>query len=119
MASCTVPQVSSIRCGEWPRELRKRAVFDVDLNQAEARAALFKTLADPARVAIVIALAGASEACVEDLRHMLALSQPTVSHHLRVVRESGIVEARRCGTLRLYSMLPEVLNQMQGLVTDA
>lgn len=80
---------------------------------------MFRTLSDPARVAIVIALVGASEACVEDLRHMLALSQPTVSHHLRVLRTSGIVGARRCGTLRLYHLLPEVLDQMQALALNA
>ena len=102
-----------------PREPRERVRFNIDLEHAEERAAIFRALSDPARVAIVIALAGASEACVEDLRHMLALSQPTVSHHLRVLRQSGIVGARSCGTLRFYHLLPEVLEQMQALTTSA
>ena len=60
---------------------------------AASLAVRFKALADPARVAIVNQLAGAEELCVCQVR--LGLSQPTVSHHLRVLREAGLIEVSR------------------------
>ena len=57
----------------------------------------FKALADPTRVAIVNRLARGSEVCVCDLTAAFDLSQPTVSHHLRILRDAGLVEAQRRG----------------------
>src|SRR6201987_5692648 len=72
---------------------------------AEALAARFKALSDPARVAIVNRLAGADEVCVCEFQ--LGLSQPTVSHHLRVLREAGLIEvARKRGTWVHYRLAP-------------
>src|ERR671929_925654 len=73
---------------------------------AESLAARFKALSDPARVAIVNRLAGADDVCVCEFR--LGLSQPTVSHHLKVLREAGLVEvARKRGTWVHYRLVPE------------
>jgi ArsR family transcriptional regulator len=78
---------------------------------AESLAARFKALSDPARVAIVNRLAGANDVCVCEFR--LGLSQPTVSHHLRVLREAGLIEvARKRGTWVHYRLVPEAVEQL-------
>jgi ArsR family transcriptional regulator len=80
-------------------------------RDAERLAARFKALADPARVEIVNRLAGANEVCV--CRLDIGLSQPTVSHHLRVLREAGLVEvARKRGTWVYYRLVPEAVEQL-------
>src|SRR5919202_6096083 len=70
-------------------------------------AARFKALADPTRVAIVNRLAGADQVCVCDLNSAFELSQPTISHHLRILREAGLVEASPAGTWAYYPLVPE------------
>ena len=69
----------------------------------------FKALGDPTRVSIVNRLAGAGEVCVCMLVGELALSQPTISHHLRILREAGIVAATRRGTWAYYRLVPETV----------
>src|ERR671926_1930241 len=69
-------------------------------------AARFKALADPTRVAIVNRLAAAPEVCVCDLTASFDLSQPTISHHLKILREAGLVEASRRGTRAYYRLVP-------------
>ena len=78
---------------------------------AESLALRFKALSDPARVAIVNRLASADEVCVCEFR--LGLSQPTVSHHLKVLREAGLIEvARKRGTWVHYRLVPEAVEQL-------
>ena len=78
---------------------------------AESLAARFKAHSDPARVAIVNRLAGAAAVCVCEFQ--LGLSQPTVSHHLRVLREAGLVEvAHKRGTWVHYRLVPEAVEQL-------
>jgi ArsR family transcriptional regulator, arsenate/arsenite/antimonite-responsive transcriptional repressor len=72
-------------------------------------AARFKALADPTRIAIVNRLAGAGEVCVCELVGDFELSQPTVSHHLRLLREAGLVESSRRGTWAYYRLVPEAV----------
>ena len=82
-------------------------------DQAQATARLFKALADPARVAIVNGIASADEACTCNFLEPLGLSQPTVSHHLRVLREAGLVEvARRQGTWTFYRLVPGAIEEL-------
>src|SRR5215470_4268144 len=79
---------------------------------AHSLASRFKALADPGRVSIVNRLAGAGEVCVCDFLETLRLSQPTVSHHLRVLREAGLVEvARKRGTWVYYRLVPEAVEE--------
>ena len=85
----------------------------------EALAAKFKALADPARVAIVNRLAAADEVCVCDLNMALDLSQPTVSHHLRVLREAGLVESSRRGTWAFYRLVPEAIAELRETLGGA
>jgi ArsR family transcriptional regulator len=73
-------------------------------------AAQFKALGDPTRIAIVNCLASGGETCVCDFD--FGLSQPTISHHLRVLREAGLVEAKRSGTWMYYRLVPEAVNSL-------
>jgi ArsR family transcriptional regulator len=80
---------------------------------ATALAERFKALSDPARVAIVNRIAGAGEICTCQLTGPLGLSQPTVSHHLRVLKEAGLIEvARKRGTWTFYRLVPEAMQQL-------
>src|SRR5438552_18095506 len=84
---------------------------------AEAReelAARFKALADPTRVAIVNRLAAADEVCVCDLNAAFELSQPTISHHLKILREAGLVDSTRRGTWAYYRLVPEAIDGLRG-----
>ena len=76
-------------------------------------AARFRALADPTRVAIVNRLAGAHEVCVCHLTEAFELSQPTISHHLRILREAGLVEASRRGTWAYYRLVPETVDALR------
>jgi ArsR family transcriptional regulator, arsenate/arsenite/antimonite-responsive transcriptional repressor len=81
----------------------------------DARVALadrFKALSDATRVAIVNRLAGAAEVCVCVFVDELGLSQPTISHHLRVLREAGLVESRRRGTWVYYRLIPSAVAEL-------
>ncbi len=75
----------------------------------EEGAALFKALGDPHRNAILSALARASgPICVCDFVEGLPLNQPTVSHHLKVLRDAGLVTTERRGTWVYYSLADHV-----------
>ena len=88
-------------------------------KQAEGLAARFKALADPTRVAIVNRLAQAEETCVCDLTAVFRLSQPTISHHLKVLREAGLVESSRRGTWAYYRVVPESLTALATALRPA
>jgi len=82
-------------------------VSDVPVMQPNAAAdlaATFKALADPTRVAIVNRLSTADSVCVCDLTAAFELSQPTISHHLRILREAGIADAERNAPVGPYSV---------------
>jgi ArsR family transcriptional regulator, arsenate/arsenite/antimonite-responsive transcriptional repressor len=85
----------------------------LDPVAAETLAARFKALADPARVTILNRLAAADEVCVCNLVAVLGLAQPTVSHHLKVLREAGLVEATRRGTWAYYRLVPEAVDALR------
>ncbi|GAC1392082.1 MAG: hypothetical protein NVSMB31_09930 [Vulcanimicrobiaceae bacterium] len=73
-----------------------------------AEAALFKALGDPHRLIILAALARADgDICVCDFTDALPLNQPAVSHHLKILRDAGLVQCERRGTWVYYSLAPE------------
>src|SRR5690242_8758160 len=80
---------------------------------SESLAARFRALADPTRVAIVNRLAAAEECCVCDLNAAFDLSQPTISHHLRVLRDAGLVESSRRGTWAYYRLVPDAVRALR------
>lgn len=88
-------------------------------EQAESAAVLLKALADPVRLRLMSLIAAADEACVCDLATPFEVSQPTVSHHLRVLRESGLVDAERRGTWVYYRARREALDAIGGLFAAA
>ena len=78
----------------------------------------FRALADPTRVAIVNRLSTADELCVCDLTAAFELSQPTISHHLKVLRDSGLVESTRRGTWAYYRLVPEAVQALRGALGE-
>lgn len=77
-----------------------------------ALAERLKALADPTRVGIINRLASADEICVCDLTETFGLSQPTISHHLRILREAGLVEAERRGTWSYYRLNRDAVGEL-------
>jgi ArsR family transcriptional regulator len=85
----------------------------IDRADADALAARFKALADPARVTILNRIATEGETCTCLLTQPLGLSQPTVSHHLRVLKEAGLIEvASRRGTWTYYRLVSGALERL-------
>ena len=79
-------------------------------EQAQETARLFKALADPARVKIVNLLATKTEpVCVCEFTEPLALSQPTVSHHLKKLMDAGLLDREQRGTWAYYSLRRDAL----------
>ena len=105
----TLPVIAQLCCGPEVPALPR--------DEAERLAARFHALADPTRVAIVNRLAQAAETCVCDLTAAFDLSQPTISHHLKVLREAGIVDSTRVGTWAYYRIVPETLSALAGALT--
>jgi ArsR family transcriptional regulator, arsenate/arsenite/antimonite-responsive transcriptional repressor len=86
-------------------------------EEAEASAALFRALADPARVKIVNLLATSDEpVCACEFEPALELSQPTVSHHLKRLTEVGLLEREQRGKWAYFSLKPEASSQLERLV---
>lgn len=87
-------------------------------DDAARLAVALKALADPARLRVLSLLRAApgGEACVADLVRALELSQPTVSHHLRVLSEAGLLRRERRGTWVWYSVLDERLAEIRELL---
>ena|SRR5436190_3789923 len=90
------------------------ATATLAVHERDQLAAQFKALADPTRVAIVNQLSAADEVCVCNLTAAFELSQPTISHHLKVLREAGLVESTRRGTWAYYRLVPEALESLRG-----
>ena len=82
--------------------------------EREELAARFKALADPTRVAIINSLSAADEVCVCNLTATFELSQPTISHHLRILRQAGLVDSTRRGTWSYYRLVPEAVAALRG-----
>lgn len=83
-------------------------------DEAEAAARVLKAVADPTRLQLLSMIRSAQngEACVCDLTAPLGLRQPTVSHHLRVLADAGLVSRERRGTWMWYSLAPEAVDRM-------
>jgi len=85
---------------------------------AEQLAVTLKALADPARLRLlsIVASSENQEACVCDLIDPIGLSQPTVSHHLKVLTEAGFLTRSKRGTWAYYRLVPETLEQVTTLL---
>jgi ArsR family transcriptional regulator, arsenate/arsenite/antimonite-responsive transcriptional repressor len=88
---------------------------DVRREQAQRMAAIAKALGDPVRLQLVDVLRKhAGRVCVCELVPLFDLSQPTVSHHLRVLREAGVVGCERSGLWAYYYVIPGALEELSG-----
>lgn len=76
---------------------------------------LLAALADPVRLSIVRQLAENDGICACDFTECCAVSQPTISHHLKVLREAGVLVSERQGTNIVYSLAPDLSNRWTGL----
>ena len=83
------------------------------LNESARLDLAFQALSDPTRVAIVNRLASCAECCVCDLNAAFDLAQPTISHHLKVLRDAGLVESSRRGTWAYYRVVPEAVQELR------
>ena len=79
---------------------------------------LLAALADPTRLAIVRELAGSPEVCACDFTSCCDVRQPTVSHHLRVLREAGVIESERRGSWVWYRLVPGAAERLRGIASE-
>jgi ArsR family transcriptional regulator, arsenate/arsenite/antimonite-responsive transcriptional repressor len=111
----TFPQTPVAACSRPP------ARAPLPAERAAVLSRSFKALADPTRLRLLslIAAPDGGETCVCDLSAPLELSQPTISHHLRVLREAGLVTSDRRGTWVYYRLVPGALDELADLLSPA
>ncbi|UOE46154.1 metalloregulator ArsR/SmtB family transcription factor [Agromyces larvae] len=86
----------------------------ISLEEAAKTATLFKALGDPTRVLLIsiVAASEGHEACVCDLTEPTGLSQPTVSHHLKILTDAGFLSRTRRGSWAYYALVPGALERL-------
>ena len=94
------------------------SVLDAPLKERDAQqlASAFAALSDPVRLRLLSLIAAEGEICACDLVEPVGKSQPTVSHHLKVLHEAGLVERDRRGTWMWYRVVPERLSQLREVL---
>jgi ArsR family transcriptional regulator, arsenate/arsenite/antimonite-responsive transcriptional repressor len=92
----------------------------INPDEAATLAAGFKALSDPARLRLIslVAAHAGQEACVCDLTEAVGLSQPTVSHHLKLLVDAGILTREQRGKWAYYKLMPDTLNTLAGLIAS-
>ena len=91
----------------------------ISSTDAADLASRFKALGDPTRLRLlsIVAAHADGEACVCDLTEPIGLSQPTVSHHLRILVEAGLLTRSRRGTWSFYALVPGALDSLADVLT--
>jgi len=86
---------------------------------AAGLAQVFKALGDPVRIRLVSLISAhqGGEVCVCDLTTAFDLTQPTISHHLKVLRQAGIIDSERRGTWVYYRLVPAALDRVAALLS--
>jgi ArsR family transcriptional regulator len=89
-------------------------------EEAKRKALFFKALADPNRLRLLSIVKGeaSGESCVCDLTEPLGLGQPTVSHHLKILVDAGLLHREKRGTWAYYSLVPGAMEQTAGLLAS-
>lgn len=85
------------------------------MKAADPDVMLLSALADPVRLSFVRQLADNDGICACDFGECCTVSQPTISHHLRVLRDAGIVTSERQGTNIVYSLSPDFARRWAGI----
>lgn len=90
----------------------------IDEAQAVDLAAMFKALADPVRLRLLSLIAShpGGEACVCEISATFDVSQPTISHHLKLLRAAGLLDCERRGTWVYYWVIPAALQQLSAVL---
>ncbi|NQE93339.1 winged helix-turn-helix transcriptional regulator [Nocardia terpenica] len=90
----------------------------LDAETATELATMFKALSDPVRLRLLSAIASrvGQEACVCDVSDGIDVSQPTISHHLKVLREAGLLTSERRASWVYYRVVPEALQRLSQLL---
>lgn len=105
------PVAGAAGCCDLPPSLRLSAA------EAERLSSLFKALGNPVRVQIVDLLSRyGGQVCVCDIESQFTLSQPTISHHLKILREAGLVRAEQRGLWSFYTLRAEMLAPLAALL---
>ena len=87
---------------------------EIDAVQADRLAAVARALSDPIRLQLVDVLRRhAGKVCVCELTPLFDISPPTVSHHLKVLREAGLVDVERRGLWSFYYVIPEAMKEFR------
>ncbi|MFI0243159.1 ArsR/SmtB family transcription factor [Streptomyces sp. NPDC016845] len=88
-------------------------------DQAAELAPVFKALGDPVRLRLLSMIASqqGGEICVCDLTPAFELSQPTISHHLKLLKQAGLIASERRGTWVYYRLLPQKTDQLAAILT--
>ena len=93
------------------------ATVPLSATDAERLAPMFKALGDPVRLQLTSMIAAQPEVCVCDLTPAFDLSSGTISHHLKTLRQAGLVDSERRGTYVYYRVRPEALAALSALVS--
>ncbi|TAM67806.1 MAG: transcriptional regulator [Microbacteriaceae bacterium] len=93
----------------------------LSVEDAESMAVAFKALSDPTRLRLIsiVSASEGQEACVCDLTDPIGLSQPTVSHHLKILMDAGYLTRSKRGTWAYYKLVPGALDRMSQLLATA
>ena len=79
---------------------------------------LLQALGHPTRLSIVRELTGGGEVCACDFTTCCDVAQPTVSHHLRILKEAGVIEAERRGTSIWYRIVPSAADRLRAIAGE-
>jgi ArsR family transcriptional regulator len=90
----------------------------LDESQAAELATMFKALGDPVRLRMLSLIAShpGGEACVCEISATFDVSQPTISHHLKLLRSAGLLDCERRGTWVYYWVIPSALQQISSIL---
>ncbi|MGH3786746.1 MAG: ArsR/SmtB family transcription factor [Pseudonocardiaceae bacterium] len=110
-----------LRSGELTNCCAPLSADPLSTDQAEVLSRRFKALGDPVRLRLLSLIASheGGEVCVCELTVGFEVSGPTISHHLRVLREAGLIEGDRRGTWIYYRVLPEALRALSQALLPA
>jgi ArsR family transcriptional regulator len=111
----TMLEVPGVTAGACCAPLVREALTS---DEADQLATTMKALADPARLRLlsIVAASEGAEACVCDLIEPIGLSQPTVSHHLKVLTTAGFLSRSKRGTWAYYKLIPGALDRISQLL---
>jgi ArsR family transcriptional regulator len=93
----------------------------ITASQADSLARILKALADPTRLRLVsmVAAHDGGEACVCDLTGPLGLTQPTISHHLKILVDAGIFTRDKRGKWAFYALVPAALDTLAAILSTS